>query len=156
FTGFTTPSDFLKFNKALRARTNVYSKNYSAALNDLAASFLNTTAPIGLATGVYWDFSTNPGDLVNPNYDPTTRQRFAHPSFLANAQLKPDLTKDNRALTKVAPIDTVKRGTPSFVLTEKLMVYTSNGAPIPIIRNEELILLRAEANIALNNNTAAI
>src|SRR6185503_4952695 len=30
FTGFSTPLTFLKFNKALRARANVYTKNFAA------------------------------------------------------------------------------------------------------------------------------
>jgi hypothetical protein len=35
-------------------------------------------------------------------------------------------------------------------------VYPTNVTPVPIIRNEELILLRAEANIGLGNRAAAI
>jgi hypothetical protein len=35
-------------------------------------------------------------------------------------------------------------------------IYDSLSAPIPIIRNEELILLRAEANIGLGDLSAAI
>ncbi len=34
--------------------------------------------------------------------------------------------------------------------------YPSPGSPIPIIKNEELLLLRAEANIALANLPAAL
>ena len=40
--------------------------------------------------------------------------------------------------------------------TERLTVYGSTTDPIPIIRNEELILLRAEANIGLNQLPAAV
>jgi hypothetical protein len=35
-------------------------------------------------------------------------------------------------------------------------VYTSSTAPVPIIRNEELILIYAEANIQLNNFDDAV
>jgi hypothetical protein len=35
-------------------------------------------------------------------------------------------------------------------------VYSTNVTPLPIIRNEELILMRAEANIGLGNRSAAI
>jgi hypothetical protein len=38
----------------------------------------------------------------------------------------------------------------------KIIAWASNVASVPIIRNEELILLRAEANNALNNRAAAI
>ncbi|MBI4501905.1 MAG: RagB/SusD family nutrient uptake outer membrane protein [Gemmatimonadetes bacterium] len=153
FAGFNTPATFLKFNKAIRARANIYTKNYTGALTDLAASFLSTTAPLTL--GVYLDFSTGTGDAANPIYDPTTRQRFAHPSILRDAQLQADgVTRDTRATSKVAPIDSIIRH--GFPVSEKLTVYTSAGASIPVIRNEELILLRAEANLALGSTSAAI
>ena len=153
FTGFNTPTSFLTFNKAIRARTNIYAKNYAQALTDLAASFLSTSAPLTL--GVYLDFSTGTGDAANPIYDPTTRQRFAHPSILDSAQYQIDgTTLDARATAKVAPIPPIIRH--GFPVSEKLTVYTSAGASIPVIRNEELILLRAEANLALGNTSAAI
>jgi hypothetical protein len=38
----------------------------------------------------------------------------------------------------------------------KLTRYASNNADVPIIRNEELILLRAEAQLALGNRSEAI
>src|SRR6185295_8650705 len=154
FTGFSTPQTFLKFNKALRARSNIYIKNFPAALTDIAASFVDTSGTTPLSGGVYWDFSTQAGDAVNPVFDPTTRQRFAHPSFLKDAKVKAGGAKDNRALAKVAPIDTIIRN--SFVLTEKLTVYNTSAAPMPIIRNEELVLLRAEALLACTGVAGAI
>jgi hypothetical protein len=36
-------------------------------------------------------------------------------------------------------------------VTRDVWVYTSSTAPIPIVRNEELILIYAEANIQNNN-----
>ena len=38
----------------------------------------------------------------------------------------------------------------------KITAYASNVAPVPWVKNEELILLRAEANYALGNRAAAI
>ncbi|MBI4420300.1 MAG: RagB/SusD family nutrient uptake outer membrane protein [Gemmatimonadetes bacterium] len=152
FTGFNTPANFLRFNKALRARANVYTGSFTAALTDLGASFLDPTLP--LTAGVYWDFSTQAGDAVNPVFDPLTRQRFAHPSFLANAQLKANLTKDNRALAKVAPITPLTRH--GFPVSERLTVYNSSSAAIPIVRNEELILLRAEANLGIGTAASTL
>jgi len=43
-----------------------------------------------------------------------------------------------------------------FAVAWTFQRYNSPSDPAPIIRNEELILLRAEANIGLGNNSAAI
>ena len=152
FTGFDTPMTFLTFNRGYKARLDVFAGDFTTALADLGASFLSTAAPLTL--GTYFNFSTNSGDLPNGLYDPTTHQRYAHPSIWAGAQNKPDGTKDNRALAKVAPIPPLTRS--GFTVSEKLTVYNSPSAPIPIIRNEELILLRAEANMGLGNRGAAL
>jgi hypothetical protein len=152
FSAFNTPATLIKFNKALRARANVYTQNWAAALGDLGASFMDTTRALTL--GAYWDYSTQAGDAVDPVYDPSTHQRFAHPSILANAKLKADATKDNRALNKVAPITPIVRY--GFTVSEKLTVYNTTTASIPIIRNEELILLRAEANLGAGNPALAL
>ncbi|MBI4421188.1 MAG: RagB/SusD family nutrient uptake outer membrane protein, partial [Gemmatimonadetes bacterium] len=119
FTGFTTPADFLKFNRAYKARIEVMVGNYPAALTALGESFLSTSAPVTL--GVYHNFSTNSGDAANSLYDPTTHQRFAHPSIWPDAKLKPDGTKDNRVLAKVAPIPPLNRT--GFTVSEKMTVY---------------------------------
>jgi hypothetical protein len=39
---------------------------------------------------------------------------------------------------------------------KQFTIYPSVTAPVPIMRNEELILLRAEANIGLGNTAAAL
>src|SRR5260370_29568139 len=39
FSAFSTPATHILFNKALRARANVYTKSWAAALVDLGASF---------------------------------------------------------------------------------------------------------------------
>jgi hypothetical protein len=152
FTGFDTPATFLTFNRGFKARLDVFAGNFATALTDLNASFLNTAAPLTL--GTYFNFSSNSGDLPNGLYDPTTHQRYAHPSIWAGAQNKADGTKDNRVLAKVAPITPLNRS--GFTVSEKMTVYNSPSAPIAIIRNEELILLRAEANMGLGNRAAAL
>jgi hypothetical protein len=40
--------------------------------------------------------------------------------------------------------------------TTKFTIYASQNDPTPILKNEELILLRAEANFQLGNRTAAL
>jgi starch-binding outer membrane protein, SusD/RagB family len=152
FQGFDTRATFLQFNRALRAKVDVETGQYAVALTDLAASFVDTT--LSLSRGVYHTFSTNGGDILNTLYDPTARQRYAHGSYATDAQLQAGGARDNRFLTKIRMIDSVARY--GFTVTWTFQRYNSNVDPVPIIRNEELILLRAEANIGLGNSAAAI
>ncbi|HEU4628720.1 MAG TPA: RagB/SusD family nutrient uptake outer membrane protein [Gemmatimonadaceae bacterium] len=152
FDGFDTPDTFLPFNRALKARVDVYMGNYAAALTSLGESFLDTDAPLTL--GVYHVYSTASGDVQNDLYDPSGRAILAHPSIVTDAQHRADGSLDARVGRKVARLDaphSVQGITTDVLFT----VYGSNTAPIPIIRNEELILLRAEANIGLGDLPAA-
>jgi starch-binding outer membrane protein, SusD/RagB family len=142
FSGFATPAEFAEFNRALKARVEVYRGNYAAALTALNASFLDTSAPLTL--GAYHSYSTGSGDTQNALFDPTGRAIMAHPSIVTDAELKPDGTRDARVLAKVAQLADPR--TVQDVTSDRVFsIYNSNTASIPIIRNEELILLRAEA-----------
>jgi hypothetical protein len=153
FAGFNTPATFATFNRALKARVEVYRGNHASALTALNASFLNTGAPLTL--GVYHSYSTASGDIVNEIFDPDGRAILAHPSLVTDAQNKPDGTADNRAQQKIDPLPeprTVQGVTAAHLFT----IYTSNTSPIPIIRNEELILLRAEARYFSGDQVGAL
>ncbi len=152
FDGFSTPTTFAQFNRALKARVEAYRGNYAAVLTALNGSFLDTSAP--LTRGVYYSFSTGSGDIQNLLFDPTGRAIVAHPSIVTDAERKPDGTLDNRVITKTEPITarTVQGVTSDLVFT----IYESNVAPIPIIRNEELILLRAEARFFTGDVAGAL
>ena len=130
----------------------VYAGNYTGALTDLSASFLDIAQPMSL--GVYHSFSENSGDQTNPLFDPLPRILFGHSSNKTDAQRRADGSLDLRYQTKVADMPPVIQN--GIQVDSKFTIYDSPSSPIPIIRNEELILLRAEANLALGNNTAAI
>ncbi|HUF36861.1 MAG TPA: RagB/SusD family nutrient uptake outer membrane protein [Gemmatimonadales bacterium] len=156
FTGFNTPATFLEFNRALRARVAVYQGDFAGALTALSQSFLDPAAP--LDQGVYMDFSAGPGDFANPlALNPQVGENFGHPSLAAEAQLQPGGEPDRRFLTKLVARPPRSAGTPD-VLTSDLgwIRYPSPNSPIPLIKNEELILLRAEANIGLSDFPAAV
>jgi len=163
FTGFTKPSStFLKFNRAIAARTAVYqataatdpaerTTHYAAALTALDASFLDdTSATIDFKLGANYAFSLGAGDTANALIDPTI---VAHPGLLTDAQKQADgTTLDARFVNKTTPIldgdgkPTSPASTQDTALSTsiKFKIYT-NTSPIPIIRNEDLILLKAEA-----------
>ena len=158
YAGFNTPTNFIKVNRAIKARVDVYRGKWNDALTDLVASFLSTatTTAAGLATGAYHVYSTASGDALNPLFDAAPRALVAVPSFLTDAQLQTDgVTRDKRAIAK-AVSGTVLLSTQSVASNVKIIAYANNVASVPIIKNEELILLRAEANYALGNTTAAL
>lgn len=157
FTGFNTPATFVRFNRAIKARLEVYRQRWPDALTALGESFLNTAAPTpaSLAAGVYHVYSTTSGDAVNPLFDPGPRALTAVPAFLTDARRTPDGSIDRRAAAK-AQVGTVSLSTQGVTSNVRLTTYASNVAPVPIIKNEELILLRAEARLATGDRAGAI
>lgn len=157
FAGFDTPATFLRVNRGLKARMDVYRGRWDDALASLGESFINTasTTPAALAAGVYHVYSTSSGDATNPLYDAGPRALVAVPDFLTDAQRRPDGSIDLRASSKaqVMPTSLSTQGVSSNV---RITAYASNVAPVPWIKNEELILLRAEAYNGLGNRAAAI
>lgn len=154
FDGFDSPATFARFNRALKARVEVYRGNYQAALTALQGSFIvRDAAQLGL--GVYHSYGTASGDAVNELFDPgEAPDILAHPALVTAAERQPNGQLDRRVLEKIR---TVPPQTTRGITTDKAFtIYNSREAPMPIIRNEELILLRAEALIATNNLAAAL
>ncbi len=166
FAGFTTPTTFLQFNRALAARVLVTRGSldcgtacFTQALAALGASFLNASAGADLRRGVYHTFSTASGDALNTLSIPVTPDQLAHPSIRPDAQAQPGGAPDARFTAKIRtiPVRNAPGGITVGIATDVgFAMYPEQTTPVPIIRNEELILLRAEANIGLNNLAAAL
>ena len=173
WTGFTTPADFLRFNRGLLARVQVNrallngcgAPCFTGALAALGESFITTASlPLALGTGVYLAFDQAAGEPANPITENLTALRYyVHPSVAALVQNRANGTKDLRWTTKF------REGTPKVLNdltgTIKPILYNTNtetasaanlGADIPLLKNEELILLRAEAHLGLGNKQGAI
>jgi hypothetical protein len=152
---FTDPpsrkaADFSKFNRALAARVAVYKEDWAAAKAALDESFLNLTG--SLNTGVYFRFTVAGNDQLNPVFFPLNSSgevRVAHPSFVANAE------PGDKRLSKVS-LRTSPQVIDDLGSNYDFYVYKSNTDPIPIIRNEELILLYAEVQAQLGATSAAV
>ena len=151
FDGFDTAAGFLTFNRALKARVDVYLGNDLAALTSLGASFIDPTGDMQL--GVYYNYGVGSGDQVNNLFDPSELIILAHPSIETDAQLQTDaVTLDQRFVDKIVSVASVgDQGGLGLSSDLAFNLYTSATTGIPIIRNEELILLRAEANLRLGN-----
>jgi len=147
FSGFDTPATFATFNRAMRARVAAYLKDYPGVLTALAGSFINDDpATADFNAGVYYSYSTKPGDtpnaLINPNI-------YIHPSVETDAQKSQAGVADARFLRKVGvPKRPGTSGQRSGTLAFNKL-YPDPEASVAAIRNEELILLKAEALFAI-------
>ncbi len=150
FDGFDDAAGLLKFNRALAARVAVYRKQWAAALTALNESFLDLNGDFN--NGVYQVFSTGSGDQLNPAFFPQNQNgevRLAHPSYATD--IVPGDDRIGKATLRAAPASTS-----GLSSNRDVWVYTSSTAPIPIIRNEELILIYAEAKIQTNSLPDAV
>jgi hypothetical protein len=158
FAGFNTPAPFLRANRAIKARNEVYRRQWAAALTALQTSFISMTpaTAANLQVGLYHVYSTSSGDVVNPLFDATPTRLVAHPSYLTDAQRRADGSPDLRASAKAVanPARTVILQNVSSNV--RITRYATNTDAVPIMKNEELILLRAEANWNAGNRQAAI
>ena len=142
FSGFDTPSTFKQFNRALRGRVAVYAGDWDVALTALGQSFMDPTA--SMDKGVYHVFGSGQGDGANGMYENPNAsyvRTMAHMSFKTDAE-----AGDPRFSSKV-----VERADTTIYdgLQSNLAVSVWSGAydPVAVVRNEELVLLKAEANI---------
>jgi starch-binding outer membrane protein, SusD/RagB family len=144
FAGFDKPATFLKFNRAVRARVAVYMEQWAEAQSALDESFLDETASFDL--GVYHVYSGASGDTANGL---NSANIFANPALLKNKDGTPRV--DARLMRKVTKTDEERKWqgiTTDVIFTQ----YEENTAPLSIIRNEELILLKAELNMKLGTS----
>lgn len=153
FDGFDTPATFATVNRAIKARVDVYTDDFSGALTALSNSFVDSTASFDL--GAYDVYGTGSGDQTNGLYQPSDDPNIrANPFDSASAQMQSNGQMDDRYLRKTRAINFRSFSGPGSDIGFNM--YTSLTSPVPIIRNEELLLLRAEANIGLGNLGAAL
>lgn len=164
FASFSTPATFNTFAKGLKAKVDIYRgfRDYAktgtintaalnAALADLAGSFLVLDAT-KLDLGPTHTYSASSGDALNPLYQDT-----ASTIYRVNPRVRNEAEAgDRRVATKTAI--SRSRSLSGTTATSNILftVYASTTAPIPILTNKELILLRAEANWGLTQDPAAL
>jgi hypothetical protein len=151
---FDTPLAFLKFNRGLKGKVELYralshqkptgAAGFNAAVAAIDASFASSTADMDL--GVYYTFSTAAGELTNPLAD-------------ANLYLNPFVGDSIQAGdARAAKILTVASKTLNGVTSKyKSTVTDPKGLsnPIAVLKNSELLLVRAQAKVGLGDLAAA-
>lgn len=174
YTGFTSPSTFATFNRGLVAKVQVDrallagcgQQCFQAALTALGQSFITTAGlPGSLTTGVYFAYDGASGEPTNPITELLTALRyFIHPSLEALVQNQAGGSPDARWTSKVRRIGDA-RTFAGLTSDLKPILYNTNtatssaanlGADIPLLKNEELLLIRAEANFGMGNKQAAL
>ncbi|MBS1600237.1 MAG: RagB/SusD family nutrient uptake outer membrane protein [Bacteroidetes bacterium] len=150
FDGFNDAAGLAQFNRALAARVAVYRQHWTDALDDLDNSFFDLNGSFSL--GVNHVFGTGSGDQLNSAFFPQNQNgevRLAHPSYAADIE-----ANDDRIGKATLRGSAASSG--GLTSDRDVWVYRSSTAPIPIIRNEELILIYAEANIQTNSLSNAV
>jgi hypothetical protein len=149
FGTFNTPMTFRQFNRALAAKNHRYRAfvNYPTTINTTAlteaeAAFAQSFEVLDatkLKNGVYHVYSTQSGDLDNRNFDLSVYR--VNPKVLSEAD-----AGDLRVAAKTQKDPTqLKSNAANTVSSDILFTHiTGPTTPLPIIRNDELILLHAE------------
>ncbi|MCC7245516.1 MAG: RagB/SusD family nutrient uptake outer membrane protein [Saprospiraceae bacterium] len=141
-----------QFNRAVAARVAMYQNDKAKMRSLLAETWMDADG--NMDEGVYHVFGQGGNDLTNPLYVVADKDQFVvHPSVTANAEVG-----DTRYSTKTRVLSSPDPGSfSSDDLTGNVQVaiYSSLTDAVPIIRNEELVLMWAEANIG-HDNAAAV
>ena len=146
-SGFNDPANFLKFNRGLSARIALYQGNKSDANKRLEDSFLDLDGDINAGPARF--YSVAGGDFANNLFRPRNQADaiIAHPTFVADL-----LANDFRASKVVERDDELSLDGLSG--DHDVWVYKSLDDAVPFMRNEELMLIYAEANVGSDNGQA--
>ena len=144
---FSTPSSFLQFNRGLSARVALYQGNKSDALSRLGGSFMDMSGNFDLGPARF--YSTAGGDFANNIFRPTNQADaiIAHPAFITDA------ADGDTRMHKVEKRDATL-SLDGLSGDYDVTIFKSLNDFVPLMRNEELILIAAEANIGSNNPDA--
>ncbi len=161
----TTVAGFRQFNRAILAKVETYrafingpanidQAALTRAENAINASFYSLTAPTTL--GVYHSFSTASGDTPNPLNDQSVYRinpQVAAVADPADARRSKWFIGASRSGGSAGTSATTNTAVTSNLVQN---VHLSPGQPIAIIRNAELILLRAIIEWGQNNDVGAL
>lgn len=170
YTGFNTPTTFARFAQGVKGKVAAHyatagggTAAWATSLTAINASFINPAATTRAAfdAGVYVTYAASP-DAPNPLTQATNTDLYAHATILADAQLKAGGAPDDRYTAKIRTglpsrqgpiVNSLPTSAPS---TLGFSIWPTITSSIPVLRNEELILLRAEAKLGTGDKAGAI
>ncbi|WP_027077270.1 RagB/SusD family nutrient uptake outer membrane protein [Maribacter antarcticus] len=147
FEGFDTPSTFAQFNRAVAAVAALYDGDSAGVLSALNASYFDLAGDLNV--GPKHIYGLGAGDQPNPMFKvastpdlPNNGDQFiVHNSWITEAEAGDARVAAKSAVRPDASSQDDLNG------THETTLYATNVSDIAIIRNEELILVYAEANI---------
>jgi hypothetical protein len=152
FDGFNDVVGFTQFNRAVSAMAAVYDGDSTAALTALSNSYFSLTESLTL--GPKHVFSNQPNDVLNGLFkaQSTTveNQNNGDNIIIHNSWIDEADANDNRVTSKSAVRPDQSAALDDLNGSHETRLYASATSSIDILRNEELILLYAEANISSN------
>lgn len=145
FEEFNTPQAFANLNRAIAARAAIYAEDWDAAIqaaNAAAPFFELAEGEDVMNKGGYFVYG-NPPDIFNPFFfvrNTTAIQLpMVHPELIADAE-PGDERVTNKFFQRNEPV--TLQGLSSLYQDNR---FASQTDPFPFFRNEELILIYAEA-----------
>lgn len=157
---FSTPATFINLNRAIYARLAIYGANWIQGLWDSALQAVKDAKPffkLGtgkelMKKGAYFVF-TGPPDNFNPLYWP--RNANTHQIIMVDPSMISDIRDGDERMNKFFKRD---KAITSQSISDKTITalyqgnrFSSNTSSYPWIRNEELILIYAEAQAHLGH-----
>ena len=165
FSNFNTPATFLQVNRAIAARAALYAEDWPGTLMALEGSFLDLNVDAGssdkMAVGpahVWGNAPDEPNPLFYPLDAATNTILIAHTALIEDS-LPGDQRVRNKFFERAEPVtssglrDNQDGQIPGIYQDKR---WETNTTPIPFIRNEELILLYAEAQARSGGTTEAV
>lgn len=150
FANFNTPALFKQFNRAIALRVAIYQADWAKAATLLPQTFYNATGDLN--AGPRNTYNATPPDVQNPLLNTSSSQIVGVKEVFDAAEAGDKrLAKVRRLANPLTYTSGVTYSTP--YLTN---MYTSATDAIPIIRNEELVLIAAEIAAQQGNAAEAV
>lgn len=155
YGGFDTPQGLAEINRAIAARAALYAEDYDGVFAALGQSFFDQSG--SLTTGPSHVYGEAP-DVNNPLFyvldQASNTILIAHPALIEDAipgdnRLSKFAQRVNNPASNPGLQDAAGQNIPGEYQDAR---WPTNTASIPYIRNEELILINAEA-FAMTNGT---
>lgn len=159
FSGFSTPAGMAEVNRGIAARAAAYDEDWDGVLSALQGSFFDLDGNInmGPAHG-YEGADGTAANPFNPYFFPadqfSTQIIVVHPDVLEDIE-SGDLRSAKFLMRSPANFVT-NQALPEYTATHQDARFASNTDNVKFLRNEELILLFAEASAQLQNSDNAV